>query len=177
MVYLKQNIIKTVEQHGQEYQLWLKRPNQNTAKPFFDVCSGTGLFIAIDKPPYLVTVSHVGKKMTPSALIIIKGTNDTPIAITFLDLIAPQTNLNWIIHNQADVAVLPITTTNLAVRRKIAKHFIGIEILVQEESAPDREFDLTILGFPLNLKDFSICQWASDFISCRHEDESHFLPS
>ncbi|MCF8144964.1 MAG: serine protease [Deltaproteobacteria bacterium] len=151
VVYLKQNVIKTVEQNGQEYQLWLKRPDQNTAKPFFDVCSGTGLLIAIDNQPYLVTASHVGKKMTPSALIIIKGTDDTPIAITFIDLIAPQTKLNWIIHNQADVAVLPITTTNLEVRRKIAKHFLGIEILVKEESAPDREFDLTILGFPLNL--------------------------
>jgi len=151
VVYLKQNVIKTVEQNGQEYQLWLKRPDQNTAKPFFDVHSGTGLFIGIDNQPYLVTASHVGKKMTPSALIIIRGRNDTPIAITFLDLIAPQTNLNWIIHNQADVAVLPITTTNLEVRRKIAKHFLRIELLVQEESAPDRELDLTILGFPLNL--------------------------
>lgn len=151
VVYLQQKSIKTVKQNGQEYQLWLKRPDQNTAIPYFDVHSGTGLFIAIDNQYYLVTASHVGNKMTPSALIIIKGTSDTPIAIKFLDLVAPQTTLKWTIHNQADVAVLPITTTNLAVRRKIAKHFLRIEFLVQEESAPDREFDLTILGFPLNL--------------------------
>ena len=64
VVYLKQNVLKTVEQNGQEYQLWLKRPEKNTAKPFFDVHSGTGLFISIDNQPYLVTASHVSEKMT-----------------------------------------------------------------------------------------------------------------
>ena len=151
VVYLRQNVIKTVEQDGQMYQLWLKLPDQKTARPFFDTRSGTGLFISIDNKPYLVTASHVARQMTSSALAVIRGPNDKPVAIVLSDFVAPQTNLNWTIHAQADVAVLPITTTNLLVRKTLAKHFLRIDVFVSDHSSPDRDLDLTILGFPLNL--------------------------
>ena len=150
VAFLRHEVRKTIEIEGENFELWLRKPNTKKLKPYTEILSGTGFFIGIGDAsphPYLVTASHVAKQMSPSAQAVIEGPNDTPITIYLSDLTQEDDRLNWIEHDHADVAVLPISPKNVNIMNKLEKHFLRIDVLEQQELSPNRDTPLTILGF------------------------------
>jgi hypothetical protein len=151
VVYLKQDIVKTAKKYGREYELWLKVPNENKFEPFLETRSGTGVLVSIENRPYLLTASHVAKQLTPSAHAVICGPGDKPLPIVLSDLVGSTAEFRWTVNPSADVAVLPITTADLNVLKKLEEHCISISVFVSTQTGPQRDLNLTVLGFPLNL--------------------------
>jgi hypothetical protein len=150
-VYLRQGVVKSINLNGKQYEVWLKEPTQEKYEPFLEYSSGSGFFVVVDNiHPYLITAQHVANQMTRTAKAVIRGANDTPITIALCDFVSGS-KLEWIIHDHADVAALPITTLDKKILNILQRHFLSLDVLVKDLNPPSRDIEFVTIGFPLNL--------------------------
>ena len=131
-------------------ELWIKKDNKNKPEPYYEYPSGTGFFIISENNLFLVTAEHVSKNLTPSAWVVIYGENNNPLRLSFNDFGNFKKTIPWIVHSEADVAVLPLKSSTKHYN-VLKKHFIPLSVLSSEKHAPSRDDRLVVIGFPLGL--------------------------
>jgi hypothetical protein len=127
-------------------QVFWKLPNTNmyVAKP--NVVGGTALLVGSRKGvPFIVTAKHVAAQISQNGTVYLGNTNE-PLKIRFGDFVGRQ---HWIHHPLADISVHPL---NPAAPRpaSVALWIIPFHLFTNS-SAPPRDIELAILGFPFGL--------------------------
>ncbi|MDP1945911.1 MAG: serine protease [Nitrospirota bacterium] len=126
---------------------YLKEGNQN-GTGFFVTAESRGLGIA--EQPYLVTAAHVAQFLTGNSTVTVRAAKDIPVSILLKDLLSDGEKLSWQVHSESDVAVLKLNL-NSKTLPLMQGRFLGFVLLASEESAPERERPVTVMGFPLAL--------------------------
>lgn len=149
VVYLQRNIIETVNINSVNYEIYLK-PVNGKLMPKMITRSGTGFLVSDGDFLFLVTAQHVAISMnSANSLVTFRTDNDRPVTFTLAQL-AGSPVLNWVHHDKADVAVLPLKPSN-EVLRYFKEDFLPEEMVLNKLQAPSREHPLTTIGFPLGL--------------------------
>ncbi len=152
VVYLhsEKEISRKIDIGGESYDVWVKRPNETQPRPYFEHRTGTGFFVVRGEAFYLITAQHVAKETSASSQITVKSENDKPYSFSLGELWNQSGPLDWVFHQEADIAVLPLQPSPSLVK-KLEGHFLPFQDLSGEEKAPLRERPLTVIGFPLGL--------------------------
>lgn len=138
--------VKKITLKGEEVEVWIKKANTNL-EPLNLTSSGSGFFVSKGPNIYLVTASHVSSGIPFDSKVTLYGTNGTPLIYKLSEL-AGNKALKWILHNEADIAVLPVS---LPENFKAAIRAVSYDQLKTENSAPSLDVYLTTIGFPLEL--------------------------
>lgn len=149
VAFLNDIRIETLKADGKTYEIWLKEPGSNFAKPKSYGITGTAFFVSDTISLYIVTAEHVAKEMTPNSDIVINGESDKPMVYKLRDLAFRKDSLKWTSNSYADVATLLLDNNS-----KIFQHpyFVPIPIdIIESERVPIREREVTTVGFPLGL--------------------------
>jgi hypothetical protein len=125
---------------------YLKESNDPTSKV------GTGFFVTFQKQ-YLVTAAHVAKFITSRSILTMRNPGDTPLTVSFNSLYPGVVELPWHFHPEADVAILelPLSSLDSKTRQFFDRRFFFVDMLNADETAPQRERPLVVMGFPLAL--------------------------
>ena len=110
---------------------------------------GTGFFVTSSQP-YLVTAAHVAVFLSPQSTLTIRAHGDKPVTFTLDEFSPGKAELPWHFHPEADVAVLALTITDKTLPL-FQGRFLTDDMIEPEESAPQRERPLVVMGFPLAL--------------------------
>jgi hypothetical protein len=112
---------------------------------------GTGFFIEKENVPYLVTAEHVERNLEDTAQIIVSNIADsTPITLGWSELMGAGARPTWERHPTVDISVLKLSPDASALQ-KLAERFLPFDLIPDALTAPERETNLTSLGFPLGL--------------------------
>lgn len=125
-----------------------KADKSGRAKPGL-VHIGTGFLVNLDSRLFLVTAEHVAKRMNLSSSVTFAGGKGEPVNIP-LRSVAGDRPIRWVVHETADVAVLPLgpaaEVEKLLLPRALPPRYFSKELV-----APPRNRPLTTIGFPLGL--------------------------
>ena len=113
---------------------------------------GTGFFVTVGNQ-YLVTAAHVAKFITTRSILVMRNPGDIPVTLSFNEFYPDATDLPWIFHPEADVAILELPLNRLDSKNKeyFNHRFLSMDMINSEETAPKRERHLVVMGFPLAL--------------------------
>jgi hypothetical protein len=113
---------------------------------------GTGFFVTSQKQ-YLVTAGHVAKFITSKSILTMRNPGDVPATVLLSALYPGEPKLPWHFHPEADVAVLELAlnSLDLTTNRFFDRRFLPMDMLNSDETAPQRERPLVVMGFPLAL--------------------------
>jgi hypothetical protein len=150
VVYLHRSEPARILDDGVMKEVWLKGPDDPSPRPHLITQSGTGFLVSEGAHLYLVTAAHVAKEMGPGSQVTLAGTNDTPITMPLGDLSGGPAP-NWVQHVSADVAVLVLRPAQQTIQRYLQNRFLPFEVFGAADSAPPRETQLTVIGFPKGL--------------------------
>ena len=142
--------IQVVQVDGKPHEVFLKAPGDKEPKPSVQTDTGTGFFVIKGEVLFLVTARHVSQTTSPISTVTIRTEKDKPASFPMSDLTGDEKPLNWIAHDQADVAALKLNPKQ-SLAPHLEKHFLSVEIFQEELAAPSRSRELTTLGFPLGL--------------------------
>lgn len=112
---------------------------------------GTGSFISKGNKLFIVTAEHVANDMKTDMEVILKGKNDLPITLSLEDLTQQNTSLDWVKHNDADIAVLEVNPKQDILNTSLQNRFLPSESVNKVKTAVDRNIQLTVIGFPMGL--------------------------
>ena len=110
---------------------------------------GTGFLVELDSRPFLVTAEHVAKRMGPTSSVTFAGDRGEPVTIALPSLVGDRP-IRWVVHDTADVAVLPLRPAP-DVERAFLPRALPPRYFSRELAAPPRNRPLTTIGFPLGL--------------------------
>ena len=133
------------------HEVWLKHPDTGKMYQKKQPVAGTG-FLVVTKSNhmYLVTAEHVARPLTPDCAGTLRTGEDQPYRVALKDLIGNTNALAWVVHESADVAVLPLDPVE-SVLPHLSRHFLPLEWISDKKDPPPRHIPLTALGFPLTL--------------------------
>ena len=108
---------------------------------------GTAIFIGKNNEPYLLTASHVIKKINAQTYVVLSDANGIPTKVMLNVLLGGATFTN---HNPADLAKakIVITATNAQYLQGRCFPFDQIDI---SNNPVSKDVELTTIGFPLGL--------------------------
>ncbi|TAL45327.1 MAG: serine protease [Chitinophagaceae bacterium] len=112
---------------------------------------GTGTFIANGADLYLWTAEHVAIAMQLNCQFIVKGPNDTPLVLTIDDLTQQTVAIPWVIHKEADIAILKLNPKPPLLTTSLLNRFLPLDNIYKDKKAVDRNTTLTVIGFPNGL--------------------------
>jgi len=112
---------------------------------------GSGFFVSEGGRPLLITAAHVAEPLSLTSPFVIARVDGSPAVFSLQDLVPEKSKLEWILHDHADVAVLPLFPEQDFLEANLKGHFIKSEWIETRQVAPDRESTITVLGFPLIL--------------------------
>lgn len=138
--------VKKTMLKGEEVEVWIKKTKSNP-EPLNLFSSGSGFFVNKGKDLYLVTASHVSRGIPFGSKATLYGSNGVPLTYDLSELAGMQVP-KWIFHNEADVAVLPISPQE---NFRAAIRAVSYDQLKKDNSAPGLDIYLTTVGFPLEL--------------------------
>lgn len=118
---------------------------------------GTGFFVASElsgleatEQPYLVTAAHVAQFLTGNSSITVRAIGDLPVSFLLKDLLSGDDKLVWQVHGEADVAVLKLKLNGSTISLMKGR-FLKLSSISAEETVPQRERPVVVMGFPLAL--------------------------
>ncbi len=138
--------VKKTTINGEEVEVWIKKTKTNP-EPLNLITSGSGFFVSKGPNLYLVTASHVSNGIPFDSKATVYGANGIPLTYNLSELAGMQAP-KWILHNEADIAVLPISPPE---NFRAAIRAVSYDQLAIENSAPNLDIFLTTVGFPLEL--------------------------
>lgn len=119
----------------------LRTPNGN------DEEIGTGVFIAKDNQPYLITASHVSDRINPKSFVILSDNNGVPTKIMLTELLGGS---NFEKHPIADLSKAKINLNSTNSHYLNGRCFPYEQIDLSEDFI-SKDVELTTIGFPLGL--------------------------
>lgn len=147
--------LAVASQKGSLYQAWGKRPNSKDYVPLNRnrPTSGTGFFVQDEANNYLylITAEHLALALTINCSATMQAAGDRPITLPMSELSGSTDDLNWVLHGDADVAVLRLQPKPEIFNNHLQRHFMPFSFLSEAEYIPPRHIPLTVLGFPLTL--------------------------
>jgi len=149
VVFLRNEITDSLTQEGKVFEIWLKAPGDERFIAKTHTVTGTGFLVVKGKSDlFLVTAAHVASSMDEYATVTLRADLKRPISIPLAELSGRLGAPSWSKHGYADVACLRLAPTR-EVSSVLKKHFLAISMLSSEQSAPSRDTELLVLGFPL----------------------------
>lgn len=112
--------------------------------------SGTGFLLVDGAAPFLVTAGHVASGLSMASLAVIRGKDGNALQLPMRTLVGTASALEWRYHESADIAVLRLQP-EASILSQLESRFVPLQALRTEQSAPEREVGLTIIGFPMAL--------------------------
>ena len=123
---------------------------------------------------YLLTAQHVAVDMKANSNVVFRVSGDKP---AILNLIQFNKNLDWVVHPEADLALLEINPFNKATEQRLQEWSFPSDFIHKDHSTLSRDNDVTFFGYPLldlNLVHFSTLSFkaylASGFITNKRYD-------
>lgn len=110
---------------------------------------GTGFLVQLPGQLFLVTAEHVARDLGPAPQLTFAAEGDLARTVALKDA-AGGTQLGWLFHGEADVAVLPLRGSSEIVGI-LGNRALQPPHLISQLEAPNRERVLTTVGFPLGL--------------------------
>jgi hypothetical protein len=147
VVYLQREMIATIIIDGIKHEVWVKRSDEEKPKPHWVGLSGTGFLVMRNEGRFLVTAAH----MDVEAQATVSSANGLPLTFKLTEFCGSSKQIPWQYHEEADLAVLALKPTKPEIRECFKRHFIGCELIMEDEEAPPRYRDLIVIGFPLKL--------------------------
>lgn len=151
VVRLVDEIPELVRIGDASYEVWLRDPESGEMSPRTRVVSGTAFFVRTQDRLYLVTAEHVARQLTPSCQAIVMGLEHRPDTLALADLVGAAVPPMWLVHPEADVALLPLAPSPGTLTSATGVVPITRAMLWAEPTPPSRDVPLTMLGFPLGL--------------------------
>ena len=108
---------------------------------------GTSFFVHTTNR-YLVSAAHVAEWTTDKTAVVVWSEGDRPLTFELRELVGPS-GVKWIALGSHDLAVLKLDSSTAA--EQLTRRFLPTSMFATVESAPKREYSLTVLGFPVGL--------------------------
>ncbi len=105
------------------------------------------MICSADERLFIVTASHVARKMESTSILVLGGADDRPVTLQ-LESFA-KIGSSWKHHDQADIAIREVSVSGN--EQLFEGRFLPIDLFDKELNAASRDDDLTAFGFPLGL--------------------------
>jgi hypothetical protein len=135
---------------GTEYEIWLKAPSEAQPRPYRKSTSGTGFFVRKGSQIYLITAEHVANGLRYDVKVTVHGPEGKPMTYDIKDLTGPGKEQSWFSHSEADVALLPLKTSE-EFKGVIKALEPNLFLMNENEYSQYKNRVLTTVGFPLAL--------------------------
>jgi hypothetical protein len=124
---------------------------------------GSATIINHNRKYYLLTAAHVAKDMTDNSQIVFRIANDKPVILN-LNIFTVNHKVNWIIHPEADLALIELLVISKDVEDRFKQSSFPSYLIYRGQQTLARDNDVTFFGYPLldlELKHFSALSFNS----------------
>jgi len=113
-----------------------------------EIVIGTGTIIEFNSTYYLITADHVQDSIKGVPRLVFRTANDKPVSIVLASVIENR-KPNWIVHSEADIAVLKLKAYNADVKQRFKSASFPFSQVPSEKSAVPRSFNTVAIGYPV----------------------------
>jgi hypothetical protein len=145
VVYLKTDLVETIEQDGRHLEIWLRDPATGKAGPKLVSTIGTAFLVAREGRVFIVTAQHVAATLRPNSTATVRLPDKGGSIIQLSNLLVSD----WRSHESADVAVAEVKPNTESI--SLLSSAFSYDFITSKPITPSRSIRLTTIGFPLSL--------------------------
>ncbi|MCH7964905.1 MAG: hypothetical protein IH852_13315 [Bacteroidetes bacterium] len=109
---------------------------------------GSGTIVNHQNTFYLLTATHIAKKIKNNAKIVFRLDNDKPDIVDLIQIVKDN-KLTWDDHSVADISIIELVPHNEKIKKRLETWSFPSNLINNGENLPERAADITFLGFPV----------------------------